>query len=213
MFLLKGFILGFCIAAPVGPIGLLCINRTLNDGLKIGLYTGLGAAAADAIYGLIAGTSTTFAARALTNEEYYVKVLGGFFLCFLGYKILKSKEQKLKTKRIPHYQSLKAFLTTFVFTLASPATILAFVGVFAGLGIGTDTERYQDVVWLVIGIFFGSLLWWLILSYSTFKAKKFISTKTLRYINLFSGMIILGFGVYMLYDFYVSFNLPKIKLS
>lgn len=198
MYFLKGLLIGFCIAAPVGPIGIVCINRTLNYGLQIGLYSGLGAAIADATYGFVAGVSGKLISILFVGKIFYVKFIGGLFLCYLGYKIIKTKQQVLQLKSFSSIQSFKAILTTLVLKLSNPTTILAFISVFAGFELGLNIQTPYETICLVTGVFTGSLIWWCFLAYLINRLNKFLSYNTLQFINVFSGIVLLGFGLYML---------------
>ena len=193
---LKGLIIGLSIAAPVGPIGVLCIQRTLAGGRLVGLVSGLGAASADAIYGVIAAFGLTVVSNVLVEQQFWFRVIGGGFLCYLGIKTLLSRpatEAVAETKRSRHH--LGAYGTTFVLTLTNPMTILAFAAIFAGLGIGNESGRYGTAALMVLGVFFGSALWWCILSGLTgFFHGKFDLRKML-WINRISGVVVTSFGV------------------
>ena len=132
--LLRGLVIGFSIAAPVGPIGVLCIRRTLADGRATGLAVGLGAAAADAVYGAVAGFGLTAVSGLLASHEGLLRLVGGLFLCYLGIRTFLSRPAD-HAARAGGTGLLGAFAATFGLTLANPATILSFVAVFAGLGI------------------------------------------------------------------------------
>lgn len=135
---MKGLIIGFAIAAPVGPIGILCIQRSLHNGFKIGLMTGLGAAFADGTYGLIAGFGLTAFSSVLISYQFWIRLLGGLFLVYLGIKLFLMPAKE-KSANNPDKSIWHAFGSTYFLTLTNPATILLFVAVFAGLGLGTTT--------------------------------------------------------------------------
>lgn len=195
--LFKGLIMGFSIAAPVGPIGLLCIQRTLAQGRAYGFASGLGAATADATYGLMAAFGLTFVATFLTGQQIWVRLVGGLFLLHLGLRTLFTK---------PAYQSasaqrkglLGAYASTLILTLANPMTILSFVGILAGLGVGVNGGSYVSGMFLVLGVFLGSSLWWLMLSGGVGVLRIRVTPQTLRWINRISGAIIVGFGLWAL---------------
>src|SRR5271155_5027941 len=132
-FLFKGIIIGFTIAAPVGPIGVLCIRRSLADGRKIGLATGLGAATADAAYGCVAGFGLTVISSFLVGHRFWLGLLGGLFLCYLGIRTFMSKPSG-KAAEVRGSGLFSAYLSTFFLTMTNPMTILSFVAVFAGFG-------------------------------------------------------------------------------
>jgi len=197
-FLLRGFIIGLSIAAPVGPIGVLCIRRTLADGRAAGLVSGLGAASADAIYGCIAGFGLTFISNFLVGQQFWLRLLGGIFLCCLGVKTFLSK---------PMDQAAAAkgdglagmYASTFFLTLTNPMTIISFAAVFAGLGLTSSSGNYATAALLVSGVFLGSASWWLILSglVSLFRAR--FQTHGLQWVNRISGLVIVGFGLFALF--------------
>lgn len=194
MFFLKGLIVGFAIAAPVGPIGILCIQRSLQNGFKVGLMTGLGAALADGTYGLIAGFGLTALSSMLINHQFWIRLIGGIFLLYLGIKILLTPAYEKSTHGKPDKSPWHAFATTYFLTLTNPMTILSFVALFAGLGLGTNTD-YHNAILLVIGITLGSAAWWLLLSGGVaYILHHRINPKTMRAINSLSGIIMLIFG-------------------
>src|SRR3990167_7513045 len=160
----QGFVIGFSIAAPVGPIGVLCIHRSLHEGFQSGLATGLGAALADGVYGMVAGFGLTFISRFLMSHAWWIKLIGGVFLLYLGLKTLTARPPKQLTVLDPRRNLLRALVTTFFLTLTSPMTILSFMAVFAGLGLGTVSTSYFEASVMIAGIVIGSLLWWLLLS-------------------------------------------------
>ena len=194
---IKGLIIGVSIAAPVGPIGILCIKRTLSEGRWAGLVSGLGAACADAIYGMIAGFGITFISNFLVNQQSYLRLIGGLFLFYLGVKTIFSKpapmQEHLPTKRIAGN-----FLSTFALTLTNPMTILSFAAIFSGVGLIDPKVGYATAMFLIIGVFCGSALWWLFLStlVASFRAK--LDQIALQWVNRVSGIIILSFSIYLL---------------
>ncbi len=196
-FFIKGIAIGFSLAIPVGPIGLLLIRRTLTRGRVAGLASGLGAATADAIYGCIAGFGVTLLSNFLLENSYVLRVVGGAFLCYLGMKIFLSKPSE---KRPSTEGSTLAgyYISTLILTLTNPATIIAFAAVFAASGVAHTHGHYWFTVFLVIGVFCGSALWWLILSsiVSIFHGR-FESTG-LTIINRVSGLLISAFGLAIL---------------
>jgi threonine/homoserine/homoserine lactone efflux protein len=191
---IKGFVIGFSIAAPVGPIGILCIQRTLSGGNLQGLVTGLGAATADAVYGFIAAFGLTFISNFLVDQSIWFRLIGGIFLCYLGIRTFLRKPQE-QTVSVSNSTNLSAYGTTFFLTLTNPMTILFFAGIFAGLGIVSESMHYASAGLMVIGVFTGSAAWWLFLSGATGIFRNKISESKLALVNKISGFIILAFGV------------------
>jgi threonine/homoserine/homoserine lactone efflux protein len=187
----KGLILGFSIAAPVGPIGVLCIRKTLQHGRLSGFFSCLGAAAADTIYGIIAAFGLTMVSDFMTSQQLWLRLIGGAFLIYLGISTYRSKPYA-KTSAIAHKTLTKDFISTFLLTMTNPMTILTFLAIFAGLGF--TGESNTSATWLVSGVFFGSTLWWLILSEGVTLFRKKLSPTVMVWVNRFAGMLIMGFG-------------------
>jgi len=196
-FLLRGLAIGFSIAAPVGPIGVLCIRRTLAAGRASGLVSGLGAATADAIYGCIAGFGLTFISNFLVSQQVWLRLIGGVFLCYLGLKTLLAKpvEQAALAKG---NGLVGSYASTFFLTLTNPMTIISFAAIFAGLGLASTSEKYVSAGVLVLGVFIGSALWWLILSGGVGVFRDKFNPQGLQWVNRISGAIITGFGLFAL---------------
>ena len=190
---LHGLILGFSIAAPVGPIGVLCIRRTLMHGQLAGLLSGLGAATADAIYGAIAGFGLSFISSVLVGQSFWFKLIGGAFLCYLGVKTFLSRPAN-EAASAQGNGLLGAYASTVFLTLTNPATILSFIAVFAGLGLASQEGDYLSAVALVFGVFCGSALWWLVLSGSVSLLRSRFNLNGLKWLNQLSGIILIGFG-------------------
>ncbi len=196
-FLLRGLAIGFSIAAPVGPIGMLCIRRTLAEGRTSGLVSGLGAATADAIYGCIAGFGLTFISNFLVRQQIWLQLVGGAFLCYLGLKTLLAQpvEQAALAKGS---RLIDAYASTFFLTLTNPITILSFTAIFAGLGLANTKGDYASAGILVLGVFIGSALWWLLLSSGLGILRGKFNQRGLQWVNRISGAIITGFGLFAL---------------
>ena len=191
-FLLQGAFFGFSIAAPVGPIGVLCIRRTLARGRRSGLASGLGAATADATYGGIAGFGITFLSGMLVSQQLLIRSLGGAFLIFLGVRTFLSVPNA--ADRATGGSLAGDYLSTFVLTLSNPLTIIAFAAIFTGLGV-TGGGDYTAAAFLVSGVFAGSALWWVILSGVVSAFRRAFDLARMRWVNRLSGVLIAGFGV------------------
>ena len=195
-FFLKGVAIGFSIAAPVGPIGVLCIRRSLTDGRWVGLATGLGAATADAAYGCVAGFGLTAVSSFLVNHRFWLGFIGGVFLCCLGVCTFLSRPAE-QAADLQRGGWLSAYFSTLFLTLTNPMTILSFVAVFAGFGLGTSAD-YLAASTLVLGVFAGSALWWLILSNGAALFRSRVTSAWMRVVNRLSGAVIFMFGLYAL---------------
>ena len=197
-FLLKGLVIGFSIAAPVGPIGMVCIHRTLTKGRASGLASGLGAASADAMYGCIAGFGLTFVSNFLVSKQAWLRLIGGVFLCYLGLKIFLRKSAEKEAVSTKGKGLVGAYASTFILTLTNPMTIISFAAIFAGLGLASASGSYTPAGLLVLGVFIGSALWWLILSGGVGVFREKFNPRGLQWINKISGAIITGFGLFAL---------------
>jgi threonine/homoserine/homoserine lactone efflux protein len=191
--LLRGLLLGLSIAAPVGPIGILCIRRTLRDGRLAGFVSGLGAAAADASYGCVVAFGLTAVSGFLLLHRLPIALFGGGFLCYLGFRTFLSVPPAggaapERRRLLPDWSS------TFLLTLANPATILSFVAVFAAFGPAASADL-PAAASLVLGVFAGSAAWWLALSLGVGSFRARISPGTLQAVNRISGAILVAFGV------------------
>jgi threonine/homoserine/homoserine lactone efflux protein len=207
---LKSLIIGSSIAAPVGPIGVLCIRRTLAHGRISGFVSGLGAATADAIYGSIAAFGLTFISMLLINQGIWLRLVGGIFLLILGFKTFFSNPENNPTQNNnlqPGNSLISDYVTTLFLTLTNPLTIISFAAIFTGLGLNLDVSRsFLDALLMVIGIFLGSCTWWFILSGFTGYFRKKMNTATMVWINRLSGMIISGFGIISLVTLIINKN-------
>nr|WP_262679198.1 LysE family transporter [Paenibacillus sp. J5C2022] len=192
---MKGIVIGLSIAAPVGPIGVLVIRRTLTQGKIYGILSGLGAASADAVYGLIAGFGLSIVTQFLIGHRLWLQLVGGLFLCYLGIRTWMSSASEQPAKAQSGHL-FGAFLSVFFLTLTNPVTILAFAGIFAGLGFAQSNT--DSALTLVFGVFLGSALWWLVLSLLVGSFNRALNQGRLLWINRISGIVILLFGVYAL---------------
>lgn len=195
IYVVKGFIIGLSVAIPVGPIGVLTIKRSLTDGRLSGFITGLGAACADGLYGAVAAFGMTAVAVYLNSIELVLKSVGGLFMIYLGLRFFFSTPPDSDK---PHITEglLYCFVSTFFLTIVSPATIVAFLAVFASVGLGTTDIGYTGATLMVIGVFAGSALWWFILSWFVSRFRSSINVTGWKWVNRISGCIIGGFGLF-----------------
>lgn len=193
--LLRGVVIGVSIAAPVGPIGLLCIRRTLADGMGVGLATGIGAAAADAVYGAIAGFGLAAVSALIMEAQAPLRLIGGALLLWLAWGTLTAKPAQTAAPAGSGRGLAGAFASTFALTLANPATIISFAAVFGALGVGGGAGGGGAAAVLVAGVFLGSALWWLMLSAGVGLVRARATPALMRWINRVSGAVIGGFGL------------------
>ena len=193
--ILEGIAVGFSIAAPVGAIGFLCIQQTLRGGIGLGLVSGLGAATADMMYGLLVALGMKATQSILLQYKASLTVIGGLFLCYLGLKKFFSKPPAENTKPL-NTSFLSAYIVTFFLTLTNPATILDFMALFTGLNV--DASGWVNGLAFVGGVFLGSAVWWFILCFSVGLFRKRVSAHVLQYVNYVAGIAIFSFGIYAL---------------
>jgi threonine/homoserine/homoserine lactone efflux protein len=201
--ILHGALIGFSIAAPVGPVGLLCIRRSLHEGRLAGFVTGMGAAAADTLYGFAAAFSLTALTAFLSDHRITIQFFGGVFLLYLGIATLRARPPANVASR-PATHLGGAFITAFAITATNPITVLAFIGIFAGLGVATSDTF--SALRLVFGVFLGSAAWWLILSAGASRFSRSIRSGALHAINRVAGIGILLIGSWQLAQLAINPN-------
>lgn len=198
--LIRIIAIGFSVAAAVGPISLLCIQRVLRRGWRVGLVSGIGVASADAVYGLIGGLGLTVIINFLTGQQTLLRFVGGAVLILLGIRIFLSKAElkpgEEQTKQISGY--LGDFISIFLLTLSNPMTIISFAAIYAGLGgMGLSSDQMNPIVFS-LGIFLGSTIWWLLLVGVIHQLRSRFNPGMLDWLNRFSGVVIAGFGFVIL---------------
>ncbi len=197
VFFLKGLLIGVSVAAPVGPIGFLCIQRTLSRGMRYGFVSGLGAAAADAAYGAVAGFGLSAISAFMVAQADWARLVGGIFLLYLAGRIALTPPSENGSG--PRNGGLfVAFTSVFALTLTNPTTILSFAAIFAGLGLVETGGDYGLAGVLVVGVFLGSAVWWLFLSGVSETLHRRVGQTFLAWVNRVSALVIAGFGVWAL---------------
>lgn len=201
MFLIKGFILGLLIAVPVGPIGVLCIRRTLEKGRLAGFISGLGAATADALYGAIAAFGLVAISNFLINQKHILGLVGGLTLIYIGTKSYVKQDQEVQMSDSTEPTTLsKDYLSTFLLTLTNPSTIIFFTAFFASIGFAWKGSSTWHASMAVLGVFLGSTLWWLTLSLSVNYFKNKFGKISLPLVNKLSGIAIIFFALMVILD-------------
>ena len=194
----KGLAFGFLLAATVGPMWLLCFRRTVEQGPLAGFVSGMGIAVADGLYGAIAAFGLTAISGFLLGQSFWLGLIGGIFLLYLGSKSLLANPQKIQFENPMTKTSLaQGFLSMLGLTLANPPTLLAFAAIFAGLGLASNAD-YAAASLVVLGVFLGSASWWVILSAGAGWLRGRIGPRLVRAVNVVSGLSILGFALWQL---------------
>jgi len=195
LLLLKGIIVGISTSAPLGPLGILCIQRTINKGVLSGLVSGLGAAVADIIYAAIAGFGISIIADFLKEYQMLIRILGGIVLLIVGIMIFRSNPIKqIRQQKAQKRNYVSDFISSFVITFTNPITIVVFGAVFASLGLDQVTNL-NPIVLTLLGIFAGALLWWLALTIFINIFRNKIRLRNLWWINKITGIVVSVFGL------------------
>jgi threonine/homoserine/homoserine lactone efflux protein len=189
----KGLMAGLAIAVPVGPVNVLCASRTLSKGRLSGLMSGFGAATADALYGAVAGFSITFLIDFLERQEFWIRVFGGILLVGIGIMYFRKPAQAPKLQN-DDSSVHSDYSSALLLTLTNPTTVLSFVAVLAGLGMGGQRAWWLTFL-LIGGIFLGSMLWWIILVLLVNRFRDRFDKSAMCWMNRIAGIAIGGFGV------------------
>jgi threonine/homoserine/homoserine lactone efflux protein len=208
LLLLQGIILGLSIAAPVGPIGILCIRRTLVAGRLAGFVLGLGAATADMLYGAVAAFGLGMISSLLVGESLWIHVVGACFLGWLGIRTILTPPAAPSKVAVAATGLVGSYVTTLLLTLTNPTTILSFIAIFAGIGVvgtrsGAPVSAGAGLT--VLGIFCGSALWWLTLSGIVNMVRSRFTPEVMRWVNYLSGAILIGFALFAVLTLVISF--------
>jgi threonine/homoserine/homoserine lactone efflux protein len=181
------------IAVPVGPIGVLCIRRTLAEGRLRGLVTGLGAATGDATYGGVAAFGLSIVTNFLVGQQTWLRLIGGAFLVYLGAKTFMSRPPE-RAAEAKGGGILTNYISTLLLTVTNPLTILMITAVFAGFGVALT--RFDQAAIVTMGVFLGSASWWIVLTLIVGLLRGRFDARWLRAVNMISGLVIAGFGIY-----------------
>lgn len=211
--LLQGLIIGILVSIPMGPIGVLCIQRTVHQGRRSGIISGIGAATADSSFAFIAGFGLTFITNFFKEQQFYLMLGGALVLIFLGLKLFFTDTIKQVRKyRVKKSNPIGDFISVFLLTLSNPMTILFFGVVFTGLGIVKDNIVQTGT--LIGGIFLGAVSWWLTLSTLVSFFHNFFRIRIIFWINKVAGILIVVFGILaVLNAYFPQFNNAKIGKS
>lgn len=194
---IQGVLIGVVVAVPVGPLGLLCINRALAMGALCGLFSGLGVATADALAAGIAALGISFVSGFFTKHQMLLRLVGGSFLFYLGCKIFSTQPNRQQT--VSNVNGLlNAYVTTFFLTFSNPVTILSFLAIYAGWHVPSLHGHYFDAGMLALGVFIGSTLWWIGLFIGVTACHGRFSMRGFAWVHRVSGALIVGFGIIVL---------------
>ena len=198
VFLLKGVLVGIIIAVPTGPVGVLCIRRTILHGRLAGFVSGLGAASADAVFGIIAGFGLTFVSDVLLGFQDWLRLGGAAFLLYIGVSALRADPLAGSRQQRDPETLLADYASTFALTLTNPITILAFLAIFAAIGFSGAEATLGRAAILVLGVWLGSLLWWAGLAFGAGLMRMSFDRHHLIWISRGSGGILVLSGMGLL---------------
>ena len=191
---IQGLLIGFSIAAPVGPIGIICIQRNINYGRIAGVISGLGAASADAFYGAAAAFGLTVVSGILLSDRIWIQMFGGIALCYFGLRTFRKPfVSYASTGNVNHLKW--NYLSTLALTITNPMTILLFVAIFASVGFASSSVPVYTAIFMIAGVFSGSMLWWLTLSTVISRVRTKLSDRLMKWIGRIAGIAIFGFGI------------------
>ena len=189
---IKGMVIGFAMAVPIGPVGIMCIRKTLTEGRLRGLIIGIGAATADLLYGSVAAFGLSFISNTVSSQRIWIRLIGGTLLFSLGVRTYRAKPTDPKFHK--HSSGLLgSYFYTILITLTNPLTIFAFIAVFAALGLGNEVNKFSGLA-LVLGVFTGSFLWFLSLSSGVTLFRKKLDLQGLEWVNRIAGILIIISG-------------------
>jgi threonine/homoserine/homoserine lactone efflux protein len=189
----KGVLAGLAVSAPVGPVTMSCVSYTIAKGRRAGVTAGLGASTVDTVYGTVAAFSITFVIGFLLREERWIRIFGGIFLAGMGIRYFFRKPASLK-QELKRESTHSAYVSTFLLNLANPTVVLSFLLILTALGLPQFKTRTQNLT-LVIGIFTGAMLWWILLTMLTAHFRDRLDDRSLRWMNRIAGVAIGGFGL------------------
>ena len=203
---IKGILMGLLVSAPLGPVGVVCIQRTINRGVKSGFISGLGAAAADTVYAIIAVLGLGFVITFIKEEKYWIQLVGALIIILFAIKIFYTNPAvEIRNKRNKKNKPLEEFISVFFVTLSNPGVFFAFIAFFAWFNVvGEENAGYFSALVLIGGIFTGALSWWYILSAVINKYRKRIRLKNIWWLNKIMGIIVFICGVIALIELFVK---------
>lgn len=205
--LIQGFVFGFFLALPVGPVGVLCVQRTISEGRMHGLISGLGAAFGDALYGAVAAFGITAVEDWITGNQATLRSVGGIVLLLLALRTVmammrvgpvKGRDTKKVESRIVTHSLVKDFISTFMLAITNPITFVAFAGLLATLGFTEAGRSIGNASILVAGVFAGSAVWWIALSSTASIFRPVVDGSYQIWMDRLVAAILAGFGIYAL---------------
>ncbi len=201
---IKGIIIGLLVSAPLGPIGIMCIQRTLNRGYMAGFVSGLGAATADIIFAIVAGFGLTIIINFIQEKHIYFQILGGIFVLYIGYRIFSTNPVKqLRLQRLNKTKLSQDFASVFLLTISNPMAIFLFIAIMAALKVANDLYSIFELSILIAGIAGGAILWWFVLASIANRFRKKIRLKSIWWLNKITGSVVFLFGLIVIISIWI----------
>ena len=202
--LIKGLIVGLLVSIPLGPIGVLCIQRTLNKGRRSGFISGLGASSADAIFALIASLGLTIVINFVREHQQYFQIAGGLIVLYIGFKIFSTNPVKqLKLQRMNKTMLSHDYMSVFLLTVSNPLAIMLFIGIMAAINVANESLSVFQVFFFLAGIFTGSASWWFLLAFLANRFRKRIRLRSIWWMNKITGTAVFIFGLFVLISLWI----------
>ena len=199
VYFLQGAVIGFSLAAPIGPVGILCVRRTLEHGARYGLVIGVSAACCDVVYSIVAAFGITLVSDFVTLEQYWIRLVGGTILLVIGYGVFRTHPPVDKAVKAPRGHTWVVFSTALlVFT--NPLTLFAFAAAFAVIGVKNIVGHPVSGLMLVGGVFFGSLTWFILLTGFVHLFKEKVIRVEFTLVNRAAGALLMLCGLYALWN-------------
>ncbi len=194
--LLKGAVIGFMVSIPLGPIGVLCVQRTVNKGRRSGFISGLGAAAADTLFALIAGLGISIVIGFIEEKQIFIQVIGGVIIIYLGiYVFYSNPVRQIRMQRLNRNKLSQDFLSVFFLTISNPMAIFFFLAMFTGVNLASGPMSFFHLFFMVAGVALGSACWWFILSSFVNVFRHRFRLKNIWWMNKVAGVVIFFLGV------------------
>jgi threonine/homoserine/homoserine lactone efflux protein len=199
LYLLEGAVIGFSLAAPIGPVGILCVRRTLEHGARHGLVIGVSAAACDMVNGIIAAFGITLVSDFIALEQYRIRLVGGIILLIMGYIVCRARPLADKVATAPRGRTW-TFFSTALLVFTNPLTLFAFAAAFAVIGVKNVVGHPVSGLMLVVGVFLGSLSWFVLLTGLAHFFKEKVMRVGLTLVNRVSGVLLMLCGLFALWN-------------
>jgi len=202
--ILKGILIGLMVSVPLGPMGVVIVQRTLNKGRTSGFVSGLGAATADTLFALIAVMGFGFIIQFIENQRIYIEIIGSLFVIFIGGKIFYSDPiAQIRRGRRKKNTLFADYITVFLMTFSNPLAIFIFIALFAAINLVTDSHRYFSSFLVVLGVFGGAVLWWFTITSVVSHYRQRFRLKRIWWINKITGGIIILLGIIALIKIFI----------